>query len=142
MKDLSVIKDFCPAAYDFIINEAKEATIGKYELGNGIYANIQEYTTKARRETKYESHKKYIDVQFILQGKELIAVAPIEKMKICEEYNEEKDVMFFFPNDECKDFVLESGDFLILYPNDVHMPCVCVNEESYVRKVVVKIPVI
>ena len=49
--------------------------------------------------------------------------------------------MFFYPSDECTDYVLETGDFLILYPKDVHMPCVCVNEKSSVRKIVVKVPV-
>ncbi len=141
MKDLNIIKNLCPAAYEFIINKAKDAKVGRHELENGVYANIQEYTTKARCETKYESHKKFIDIQLILRGKELIAVAPIEKMKISEEYSEENDVMFFHPSDECTDYVLEAGDFLILYPKDVHMPCVCVNEKSSVRKIVVKVPV-
>ena len=94
-----------------------------------------------RAEAKYEAHKKFIDIQLILSGKELIAVTPIEKMEIKDEYNETKDVMFFQHNDECTDYVLESGDFLILYPQDVHMPGVCVNEKSAVRKIVVKVPV-
>ncbi len=141
MKDLNIIKNLCPAAYDFIINKAKNAATGRHELENGAYVNVQEYTTKARSETKYESHKKFIDIQLILSGKELIAVTPIEKMKVSEEYSEKNDVMFFHSNDECTDFVLETGDFLILYPKDVHMPCVCVNEKSFVRKIVVKVPV-
>ena len=77
----------------------------------------------------------------ILSGKELIAVSPIEKMTISDEYNEEKDFMLFHHNDECTDYVLEAGEFLILYPQDVHMPGVCVNEKSPVRKIVVKVPV-
>ncbi len=141
MKDLNIIKKLCPSAYDFIINKAKDAAVGTYELENGAYVNVQEYTTITRNETKYESHRKFIDIQLILSGKELIAVSPIEKMKVSEEYSEEKDVMFFYPNDECTDYVLEAGDFLILYPEDVHMPCVCVNEKSPVRKIVVKVPV-
>lgn len=62
-------------------------------------------------------------------------------MEFKDEYNEEKDVMFFNHNDECTDYVLESGDFLILYPQDVHLPGVCDNERSLVRKIVVKVPV-
>ncbi len=141
MKDLNKIKELCPSAYDFIVSKAKDAAVGKYELENGAYVSVQEYTTKARAEAKYEAHKKFIDIQLILSGKELIAVTPIEKMEIKDEYNETKDVMFFQHNDECTDYVLESGDFLILYPQDVHMPGVCVNEKSAVRKIVVKVPV-
>lgn len=141
MKDLNKIKELCPSAYDFIVNKAKDAAVGKYELENGAYVSVQEYTTKARSEAKYEAHKKFIDIQMILSGKELIAVSPIEKMTISDEYNEEKDFMLFHHNDECTDYVLEAGEFLILYPQDVHMPGVCVNEKSPVRKIVVKVPV-
>ena len=141
MKDLNKIKELCPSAYDFIVNKAEGAAVGKYELENGVYVSVQEYTTKARSEAKYEAHKKFIDIQMILSGKELIAVSPIEKMTISDEYNEEKDFMLFHHNDECTDYVLEAGDFLILYPQDVHMPGVCVNEKSPVRKIVVKVPV-
>lgn len=141
MKDLNKIKELCPSAYDFIVNKAESAAVGKYDLENGAYVSVQEYTTKARSEAKYEAHKKFIDIQMILSGKELIAVSPIEKMTISDEYNEEKDFMLFHHNDECTDYVLEAGDFLILYPQDVHMPGVCVNEKSPVRKIVVKVPV-
>ena len=141
MKDLNKIKELCPSAYDFIVNKAEGVAVGKYNLENGAYVSVQEYTTKARSEAKYEAHKKFIDIQMILSGKELIAVSPIEKMTISDEYNEEKDFMLFHHNDECTDYVLEAGDFLILYPQDVHMPGVCVNEKSPVRKIVVKVPV-
>ena len=141
MKDLNKIKELCPSAYDFIVIKAEGAAVGKYDLENGVYVSVQEYTTKARSEAKYEAHKKFIDIQMILSGKELIAVSPIEKMTISDEYNEEKDFMLFHHNDECTDYVLEAGDFLILYPQDVHMPGVCVNEKSPVRKIVVKVPV-
>ena len=141
MKDLNKIKELCPSAYDFIVNKAAGAAVGKYDIENGVYVSVQEYTTKARSEAKYEAHKKFIDIQMILSGKELIAVSPIEKMTISDEYNEEKDFMLFHHNDECTDYVLEAGDFLILYPQDVHMPGVCVNEKSPVRKIVVKVPV-
>ena len=141
MKDLNKIKELCSSAYDFIVNKAEGAAVGKYDLENGVYVSVQEYTTKARSEAKYEAHKKFIDIQMILSGKELIAVSPIEKMTISDEYNEEKDFMLFHHNDECTDYVLEAGDFLILYPQDVHMPGVCVNEKSPVRKIVVKVPV-
>ena len=141
MKDLNKIKELCPSAYDFIVNKAEGAAVGKYDIENGVYVSVQEYTTKARSEAKYEAHKKFIDIQMILSGKELIAVSPIEKMTISDEYNEEKDFMLFHHNDECTDYVLEAGDFLILYPQDVHMPGVCVNEKSPVRKIVVKVPV-
>ena len=161
MKDLNKIKELCPSAYDFIVNKAEGAAVGKYDLENGAYVSVQEYTTKARSEAKYEAHKKFIDIQMILSGKELIAVSPIEKMTISDEYIKksakllcdifdhspvfrvggDEFVVFLRGDDYSTDYVLEAGDFLILYPQDVHMPGVCVNEKSPVRKIVVKVPV-
>ena len=48
MKDLNIIKKLCPSAYDFIINKAKDAAIGRHELENGAYISVQEYTTKVK----------------------------------------------------------------------------------------------
>lgn len=141
MKDLNAIKELCLSAYDFLLNQAATAEVGKYDLENGAYVSVQEYETKARADTKYESHKKFIDIQMILKGQELIAVSPISKMEASDEYNPVKDVVHYKHNDQCTDFLLESGDFLILNPEDVHMPGVCVNQKSNVRKLVFKIPV-
>lgn len=141
MKDLLKIKELCPSAYDFIINKADKAEVGKYELENGAYLMVQEYETKSRLEAKYEAHKRYIDIQMILSGKELIAVTPLGKMEPCDEYNETKDVIHYKHNDECTDYCLTDGDFLILPPELIHMPGVCINEKSFVRKIVVKVPI-
>lgn len=141
MKDLQKIKELSPSAYDFIINKADTAEVGKYELENGAYLMVQEYETKSRLEAKYEAHKKFIDIQMVLKGEELIVVTPIEKMEPCDEYNEVKDVIHYKHNDECTDYYIGSGDFLILFPEDIHMPGVCINGKSNVRKIVVKVPV-
>ncbi len=81
MKDLNKIKELCPSAYDFIVNKADVAAVGKYELEGGAYVSVQEYTTKARSEAKYEAHKKFIDIQLILSGRELIAELRLKKWK-------------------------------------------------------------
>ena len=44
-------------------------------------------------------------------------------------------------NNECVDNVISNGDFVILYPEDAHMPCVCVGKPQTVKKVVIKVPV-
>lgn len=141
MKDINEIKKLSPSAYEFLINKAEAAEVGKYELEDDAYVSVQEYETKSRIDAKYESHKNFIDIQMILDGKELIAVTPISKMEPYDEYNPTKDVIHYKHNDECVDYYLTTGDFLILGPEEVHMPGVCVNEKSKVRKLVFKIPV-
>ena len=66
--------------------------VGKYEIdGDNVYAIVQEYETKAPG--KFESHKKYTDIQFIVSGKELIGYANIAHLTPDTEYDAEKDFM-------------------------------------------------
>ena len=117
----------------------KNIPIGKYELdGSNIYYMVQKYDTNPDK-TIAEAHKKYIDIQFIVSGEEVIAVAPIQTEKKLTEAKEEKDVWFY----ECKTqaVILKDGDFMVLYPSDLHLPGKAVNEPSEVLKVVFKVRV-
>ncbi|MBR4758462.1 MAG: YhcH/YjgK/YiaL family protein, partial [Bacteroidaceae bacterium] len=49
-------------------------SLGRHEIGQGCYANVQEYETKTT--SKYELHRRYIDVQLLGFGEELVYVAP------------------------------------------------------------------
>lgn len=111
--------------------------IGKYQLdGDKIYYMVQKYDTKPDK-TIAEAHKKYIDIQYIVKGEEIIAVAPIQEEKTVTDFNEEKDVWHY----ECatQPLVLRDGDFMVLYPSDLHLPGKAVKEPCEVLKVVVKV---
>ncbi len=113
--------------------------VGKYELdGKNIYYMVQSYETKPDK-TISEAHKKYIDIQYIVKGEEVIAVAPIQTEKTLTDFNEEKDVWHY----ECatQPLVLKEGDFMVLYPSDLHLPGKAVDEPCEVLKVVVKVRV-
>ncbi len=114
--------------------------LGRYELeGNDIYYMVQSYDT-APAKTIAEAHKKYIDIQFMVEGEELIGVAPISCEKIETQAIPENDVWFY----ECKTeaMTLIEGSFMVLYPNDLHCPGVATNNKAMTcRKVVVKVKV-
>ena len=112
--------------------------LGKYEIdGDNIFALVNEYKTKDENEGKLEAHKKYIDVQFVAKGKELMGYAPLANQKVIEEYNEQNDITFF--NGEKSFTLVDEGMFAIFFPTDVHLPGVKVDEPAYVKKVVVKV---
>lgn len=52
----------------FDINQMTHLAEGRYELENGIYVNIESYSTCSCEEKKYEIHRKYIDLQYIISG--------------------------------------------------------------------------
>ena len=121
--------------------EAENLDVGKYEIdGDKVYAMVQEYNTKFYEEGKFEGHKKYIDIQYIISGSEIIEVADVSKVTPNTEYDEQKDFMLFENTEDASTLILNKGDYAILFPHDIHKPGLAVNNtSSTVKKVVVKV---
>ena len=142
MTDKENIRQLNTTAYEFICSfNPCDYSDGRVDLGNGLYANIESYETQVRHERRYEAHRKYIDIQYMIDGDELIAVAPISELTIVEPYDESRDIEFYENNLNGMDYELHSGEFLILKPGEGHMPCVALNGKRNVRKMVIKVPV-
>ena len=142
MKDLNGIRELNETAYRFLCSlDASKIEDGRLELENGLYVNIESYETQARSERLFESHRKYIDIQYMIKGEELITVAPITDLRVIDQYNEDKDIEFYEGSLNGFDYSIKSGEFLILKPGEGHMPCVALNGKKIVRKAVVKVPV-
>ena len=112
---------------------------GRYELSENVIVNRQQYCGKT--ETFAESHKDYIDLQIVLNGKERMGYADISNptLTIIEDYNSEIDLVKYDVCDECF-YEMTYGSFALIFPEDVHRPGVKVNEEL-IEKVVLKIRV-
>ena len=110
---------------------------GKYEIdGGNVFALVSEYSTKPRQEGKWEAHRKYIDVQYMVKGTEMFGFAQLNPDKQGP-YDEQKDLMF---TDADGDFVVfRAGMIIIAFPHDLHMPGLAVIKPQPVRKVVVKV---
>ncbi|MGV8981265.1 YhcH/YjgK/YiaL family protein [Clostridium sp.] len=112
--------------------------IGKYEIdGKNIFAIVSEYEAKNLDEGKWEAHREYLDIQYVVSGKEKIGYAGINEMKMIGEYNEAKDVLFLAGEGDL--LLVSEGTFAIFAPQDAHMPGIKVNNGQHVKKVVVKI---
>jgi YhcH/YjgK/YiaL family protein len=114
---------------------------GKYEIdGDQIFAVISEYQTKNVRDEKLESHRKYIDIQYIVSGVELMGCTLLNNQHPSREYDESRDFMLY--DDEPDYFIkVSAGMFTIFYPTDLHMPSIEVGEPAGIKKVVMKIHV-
>lgn len=122
---------------------AENYPTGRYEIdGDNLYALVQEYNAKLVADSKFEGHKRYIDIQYIISGEELMKVADISKVSAITEYDAAKDCMFFGNTDDASVLVVQQGEYAVFFPNDIHMPGVARNETpSPVRKIVVKVRV-
>jgi len=117
---------------------------GKYYIdGDKIYANIQEYQTKT--DAKYEAHRKYIDIQYVIKGNELVGVADrqycTENSSDITPYDKDSDIEFFDCSINNKWQTLNSGEFLVLFPSDAHKPSISPDKSlnNTVKKAVVKV---
>jgi biofilm protein TabA len=129
------------SAFEILTNPSlNQKQDGKHIVdGNDLFYTIQRYKTKPVREGKLEAHRKYIDIQFLLSGQEIIGYAPLKGLKVAQEYNPEKDIAFYETPKEITKVILEPGLFCILFPEDAHLPCRQVDKPREVRKVVIKI---
>ena len=114
--------------------------LGRYELqGDDIFYMVQSYDSDPDK-TISEGHKKYIDIQFMVEGEEIIGVADIDDEKELTEAKEENDVWFY--NCKTEPLTLSAGKYMVLYPNDLHCPGVATKGKAMTcRKVVVKVKV-
>ena len=123
--------------------------LGRQEIdGDAIYANVQEYETKPVEEFGVEAHQKYIDIQLVAAGRELLGTVKLaENMPLAEPYSAENDCLFLenstmpFLLDGSASagrLILNAGELVIFTPSDPHAPCLAAEKPEKVRKIVVK----
>jgi len=116
-------------------------TFEKVDLDENNFGLEQVYNSKNRENCFFESHRQYIDVQFILEGEEIIEVNNSDKLTISMEYDNDMDLTKYKSTQNSSIIKLKKGDVAIFYPQDAHMPCVQLNNTIKVVKTVVKVTV-
>jgi len=126
--------------FDFIKNtDWDKIESGTYEIDNkAVFAIVQDYDTKEIKDCVLEGHTKYIDIQYVIEGAELMGITTKKDQKEVEN-NVEKDYTFY--EGETSFFKVEAGMFTVFFPDDLHMPCVQDGKSARVKKVVVKVQI-
>jgi len=126
-------------AFDYVNSiDVHSIPVGRHEIDDKMYVLVQEYTTKLKDQGKWEAHRRYIDLQYVVQGAEGMGYANIHHLQQGE-YIPEKDFLPLFG--EGDQVALRSGCFVLLFPEDAHMPGMALGESKPARKIVVKIAV-
>jgi YhcH/YjgK/YiaL family protein len=123
------------------LRQIAAASSHRVELAGGAFAIEQVYLTKARPDCVFESHRKYIDLQVVVEGEEVIDVEHITRLVPKTEYNDEQDYLLYPDTPLSSRLVLRAGDAAALFPEDGHMPTLQLKGAVLVRKTVVKVPV-
>lgn len=112
---------------------------GKNDIkGKELYAMVFEYETKELTpDSKWEAHRRYLDIQYIVRGVEAIGYQCVARMEVVKPYEDESDALFLQGNGSR--LALGPGDFAIFWPQDAHQPGLSVESPQKVRKIVVKV---
>ena len=143
IQNKSLAKDirFCIEFVKKNENKILSLVNGSYDVGyNDIKMNLGKYFTKSENEKFWESHKKYLDVQIMINGTEKVAINDIRDMEV-KSFDEEKDLTIL-EGDKAFDIIMKTGDVLVFFPNDVHKPELNVSENDdsgNIRKIVTKV---
>ncbi len=114
--------------------------LGRHDIaGDEIFALVQEYRTRPDSEGFWESHRRYIDVQYVTSGAERMGYANVDRLKVRQAYDADKDLVIYDGQGDF--FVVAAGMFTIFLPQDAHMPCLSPGAATTVRKVVIKVAV-
>ena len=113
---------------------------GSHTIGESV-VNVNSIVSKKNEHGKYEAHRKFCDIQIVLEGEEYFYTAPTKGLTLETTFDEERDVGFFAPAPaECTRIHLRPGLFALVFPWDAHMPGMAVNSPAQERKCVVKVP--
>jgi YhcH/YjgK/YiaL family protein len=114
---------------------------GRYEIdGSDLFALIQEYRTAPKPEKKPEAHRRYVDIQYIARGCEVIGYALDDPANVVSQDRlAEKDVLNYAQVRNEMDLILTEGMYAVLFPEDIHRPGCDLGPGGEVRKVVLKI---
>ena len=138
------IKRYAPVIPGLEEAVAAVAAMESYEprtiqLSDGNKILVQQGTTKAAEGQLLEAHRNYLDIQYIVKGKEVMGWADLADCKLEGEFNETKDVGKYSGDFEY--MTINEGVCYVAFPEDAHMPGRHLDVPNDFVKVVVKLKV-
>ncbi|AMG52723.1 YhcH/YjgK/YiaL family protein [Citrobacter amalonaticus] len=128
-------------AIEYIKANVTEATEkGKHEIdGSRLFYLISEDMTEPFEKRRAEYHARYLDIQIVLKGQEGMTFSVLPAGKPDTDWLADKDIAFLAEWEQEKTLILNEGDFVVFYPQEVHKPLCAVGTPAPVRKAVVKL---
>lgn len=112
---------------------------GRYPIvGDDLIAIVEQVLAKTKEVARLEAHRRYIDIQLVLEGDETMGWKPLaDCLNPVSEHSEERDIRFFL--DAPASYVPVPPDhFCIFFPEDAHAPLI---GSGNIRKVIFKVAV-
>ena len=127
-------------AFDYLRSADLQALPdGRNEIdGDALFAMVVDAPTKVIKDCRWEAHRRYHDIQYVVAGEELMGFAPMDRMQIAEPFDDTDDYALF--EGEGQYVTVAAGQFTVFAPQDVHRPSIAIDDKpAQVRKVVLKV---
>jgi len=126
----------------WLSTHAATSPLGDFQLGNaGWYVNVHTYDTRPEELCVWESHEATIDLQYVIEGTELIRWAPTrELIGPLKRYFDRDRLEWRAPNGDAESVKMTPGRFVVFMPGEGHCPMIALGGPAAIRKAVVKIP--
>jgi YhcH/YjgK/YiaL family protein len=127
-------------AFDWLKQLPADPEPGIRQLqGEDVYVNVHGYDTLPREQCRYESHRRYVDLQYCIRGGELIDWQLGSTLKPAGPFDEPKDLQFYELGTSLTQIQMVPGSFAIFFPSDAHLPKRNDGIQKSVFKLVVKV---
>jgi len=127
-------------AFDWLKRLPARPEPGIRELrGEDIYVNVHGYDTVPADQARYESHRRYVDLQYCIEGGELIDWQLASTLTPAGPFDESKDLQFYQAGDSITQIQMRPGSFVIFHPSDAHRPKRSDGIHRSVSKLVIKV---
>ena len=107
-----------------------------------MFANVNSYTTRVLTDTdQMEIHRKYIDIQIILDGQEIIYLPTTDKLISTKAYDDAGDYELVKSPTAMENvrLVMRPNTFAIFFTNEPHMQGIAHGKPSSVHKIIGKV---
>lgn len=126
-------------AVKFVMDNGDSIPEGRYKLdGDKLFVTIVEAALKPAQEASIEAHRKYVDVQIVLNGTESYGWAAVEKCTMPRSEFDTRNDIIFYSDAPTEMFTIQRGQFVIFYPSDGHAPLI---GSGNVRKAIIKVEI-
>lgn len=131
------------AAFEFL-RQHRDGNLadGEHEVdGRNLFAIVKDFATRELKGPVWESHRNYIDIQYVVSGVERMGWAHLDYLKngVTTPYDPANDAALYEGDGVWID--MKAGEFVVFGPSDAHAPIIKLNGCEKVRKIVMKVAV-
>jgi YhcH/YjgK/YiaL family protein len=98
---------------------------GRYPLrGEDLFVIVESGITRPAVDKRFESHRRYIDIQVNLVGPEIMEWMPARELRTSDDFQPDGDIRFYHqPAHAATRLLVRPREFAVFWPEDAHKPC-------------------